>query len=756
MRQWEGGDPECSHEREIPAHWNSKRGNGGTTYDFNRDKIWPKGVCGLCEAVGTPAGIGLEPTLGEWVENIVAVGREVHRVLRDDGTFWLNLGDAYDSGTSAKRKASLNVDVGGWQHAGQMGDKRVNAMLGAKNLMGQPWRVAFALQDDRANVPALRAVERIIDEFHDAFEGEEIPPKALAILERLAAEYAEAKGNSWILRSAIAWHKLNPMPETVRDRPTSAYEMIFLLTKQGKYFYDAEAVREPVTGGTHARRKDGSHALRHGHDPNDNRATWKDSYQPASANARNVWTFATQGRSDAHFACADAETEALTTTGWKQYSDISAGDTIATYNTTTQRCEWNEVEALAVYPVENQDMVRFKGRSIDQMLTPNHRVLMQTRAGVKDVKRADAILPSHSLPLAAPWAGSHKPFSPALAALIGWYVSEGHSKGYGAVEIYQSESANPGHCETIRNLLMEVGADYTEYQRTREWRGRESQETTWHIIGPVAQSILTLCPHKQLPHDVLEWDDTTLSALWDALINADGHRRENGRESFIQKGRGLIDQVQAVATRLGFSTTLTLRHADDNIWTLYRGERQWRQPRTASGSLVGSTTYTGIVWCPNTANGTWVARRNGRVFITGNTFPDELPRRCILAGTSQHGVCAGCGAPWARVVEKDLVVNPKKTPLVTAANTGNAMARTGFLPEGRNHIETLGWQPTCGCKAEVVPATVLDPFVGSGTTLAVAQALGRRSVGLDLNPEYLEIARRYINRADGITLSLGL
>ncbi len=84
------------------------------------------------------------------------------------------------------------------------------------------------------------------------------------------------------------------------------------------------------------------------------------------------------------------------------------------------------------------------------------------------------------------------------------------------------------------------------------------------------------------------------------------------------------------------------------------------------------------------------------------------------------------------------------------------MARTGFLPEGRNHIETLGWQPTCGCKVEVVPATILDPFAGSGTTLAVAQALGRRSVGLDLNPEYLEIARRYINRADGITLSLGL
>ena len=70
--------------------------------------------------------------------------------------------------------------------------------------------------------------------------------------------------------------------------------------------------------------------------------------------------------------------------------------------------------------------------------------------------------------------------------------------------------------------------------------------------------------------------------------------------------------------------------------------------------------------------------------------------------------------------------------------------------------QTLGWQPTCGCNAATVPATVLDPFAGSGTTLAVAQALGRKSVGLDLNPEYLEIAKRYINRADGITLPMAL
>ena len=155
MRQWKGGDPECSHEREIPAHWNSKRGNGGTTYDFNRDKIWPKGVCGLCGAVDTPAGIGLEPTIGEWVENIVTVGREIHRVLRDDGSFWLNLGDSYSS-SNGQGRGTQSVE-GGVMYKVQ---RPAVADLPAKNLIGQPWRAAFALQDD-----------------------------------------------GWILRSAIVWHK---------------------------------------------------------------------------------------------------------------------------------------------------------------------------------------------------------------------------------------------------------------------------------------------------------------------------------------------------------------------------------------------------------------------------------------------------------------------------------------------------------------------------------------------------------------------
>ena len=97
LGQWEGGDAECGHKR-LAGRTGSFRTDHATAYDNHSQESWPNGTCGLCGAVQQAAGIGLEPTLGEWVHNLVAVMREVKRVLRDDGTVWLNLGDSYASG----------------------------------------------------------------------------------------------------------------------------------------------------------------------------------------------------------------------------------------------------------------------------------------------------------------------------------------------------------------------------------------------------------------------------------------------------------------------------------------------------------------------------------------------------------------------------------------------------------------------------------------------------------------------------------
>tara|TARA_R100001086_G_scaffold107428_1_gene54176 strand:+ start:254 stop:1249 length:996 start_codon:yes stop_codon:yes gene_type:complete len=125
------------------------------------------------------------------------------------------------------------------------------------------------------------------------------------------------------------------------------------------------------------------------------------------------------------------------------------------------------------------------------------------------------------------------------------------------------------------------------------------------------------------------------------------------------------------------------------------------------------------------------------------TYPEKLVEPCILAGTSEKGVCAECGKPWERVVEATGGTIGQgwhdHTDDLTRGMRDNS---NGKATDGTYKREHKGWQPTCICNASIVPATVLDPFAGSGTTLAVAQRLGRRAIGSDLSAEYLDLAAK--------------
>ena len=214
-----------------------------------------------------PAELGLESTPEEYVENMVKVFREVRRVLRDDGTLWLNLGDSYAasgvSGLAIKGDTSTLVGSANSAHTAQK--KTVPSGLKPKDLVGIPWRVAFALQAD-----------------------------------------------GWWLRSDIIWAKPNPMPESVRDRPTKAHEYIFLLTKSERYFYDNVAVMEPAQYGEQHANKATSWGTDRKH-PNkanvadyafkgDNHTTSRMEDGSHGRNRRTVWTIATKPYPEAHFA----------------------------------------------------------------------------------------------------------------------------------------------------------------------------------------------------------------------------------------------------------------------------------------------------------------------------------------------------------------------------------------------------------------------------------------------------------------------
>ena len=258
--EWIGGDPNCPHMRTTKISKDTSTGHKAMFEKGNvvGDAIYKK-ECPKCGAVRKDSQLGLEDTPEEFVDNLVKVFREVKRVLRDDGTVWLNLGDSYNTTQAGNKSWGDGVGANKHYKDGSIPKKR-NTVKGLKkkDLVGIPFRVAFALQQD-----------------------------------------------GWYLRQDIIWHKPNPMPESVKDRCTKAHEYIFLLSKNPKYYFDNEAIKEDVANSTKARDK----YKRVGYEKEShggliNHLNPKDEYRSSGAkrNKRSVWTITTKPFKAAHFA----------------------------------------------------------------------------------------------------------------------------------------------------------------------------------------------------------------------------------------------------------------------------------------------------------------------------------------------------------------------------------------------------------------------------------------------------------------------
>jgi DNA modification methylase len=269
--KWEGGNPECDHKektaRNDGGRVNTSGFHGSAKDDSDKGEMNYRNVCPRCGAIRIDEQIGLEVTPDEYIANLVEVFRECKRILRDDGTLWVNIGDSY-CGTGDKgdwvdpkyadgrngQKVALNKKIDG---------------LKPKDLIGIPWMLAFALRAD-----------------------------------------------GWYLRQDIIWAKPNPMPESVKDRCTKSHEYIFLLSKSAKYYYDNEAVKEPLTDSSIERGKYGWHgntgdALEKGATPSGggfNRLKQSGENlevlynQNGGRNKRDVWTVTTKPYKGAHYA----------------------------------------------------------------------------------------------------------------------------------------------------------------------------------------------------------------------------------------------------------------------------------------------------------------------------------------------------------------------------------------------------------------------------------------------------------------------
>ena len=268
---WDGGDPSCDHQGKPMATKANINRNCGTGNDVKNAKAMEffKDICGKCGAKRIDSQIGLEQTPDAFVAELVAVFREVKRVLRDDGTLWLNIGDSYAStkegntnGTAGRVKQKAGVNDNARKRTIPIG-------LKTKDLVGIPWMLAFALRAD-----------------------------------------------GWYLRQDIIWHKPNPMPESVTDRCTKSHEYMFLLSKSPKYYFDNKAIQEDAKtapGATWQERKaagatagnmivgdgvrNGTQRVVHGKGVTSNLTR-----QDGKRNKRSVWTVTTRPFKGAHFA----------------------------------------------------------------------------------------------------------------------------------------------------------------------------------------------------------------------------------------------------------------------------------------------------------------------------------------------------------------------------------------------------------------------------------------------------------------------
>mgnify|MGYP003626938246 FL=1 len=267
---WEGGDPNCTHQRMTKISKDTSTGHRGMFDQGNvvGDVIY-KTTCNKCGATRKDKQIGLESTPDEYVQQMVEVFREVRRVLRDDGTVWLNLGDTYSNFKDSK-STSQTLSKGTQSAQANEIDEGLSvsrnprtlkqAGLKNKDLIGIPWRVALALQSD-----------------------------------------------GWYLRQDIIWHKPNPMPESVKDRCTKSHEYIFLLSKQPNYYYDYEAIKEKAKGERWGGNKPINMNNTKDIDNQFSGLTRERKMLFDERNKRSVWTVNPKPYKEAHFAVFPTE-----------------------------------------------------------------------------------------------------------------------------------------------------------------------------------------------------------------------------------------------------------------------------------------------------------------------------------------------------------------------------------------------------------------------------------------------------------------
>lgn len=334
------------------------------------------------------------------------------------------------------------------------------------------------------------------------------------------------------------------------------------------------------------------------------------------------------------YYCVDPETEILTEDGWRRHDEIAVGDKVLTLNTGAGGSEWLPLQAVNTFEHDGE-VLRLEGRMHSSVTTMNHRWWIRrkrSRGGfVNEWRTSESLTTLTSIPRAVPYREfpEEPKWSDAFVELVGWFWTEGSLQG-GMARIYQSDSANPGYCQRIRQALEKVYGPPSKVRDGGSWYERDgSGDIRQFIICTEAAKLLVDVAPEKVPSSTFLRSLTAAQAelFFETSIAADGHEaKADGQINFTQKDERRIRAFEFLCALLGRPTnTGPLHEAAGEGWRCCVVRRSdyitpLADAARGKGFEVSRDRYVGTVWCPTTENGTFLARRRGTVFWTGNSM----------------------------------------------------------------------------------------------------------------------------------------
>lgn len=726
------GDSECEHRFDgIVHHEHRAQGTHGKSRTterfygsdpsrrFNEDHQ-RHFTTQFCRCGAWKGSLGLEPTVELYVEHLVQIFREIRRVLRSDGTVWLNMGDCYASSPPGNKTKGVSerstlhgVESDTYRttlsHSVQTKQNTVAPGLKPKDLVMMPARVALALQADgwwlRSDIVWAKCLSGGVVLYAQTAKGE--MPATLKDLVRLDPATVKLwDGEKW--NQVIKWGRVAP---TEGRRAKSARR------RTAKY----RGVNVPVEGDIEIELRSGE---RIGCTRNHKWPTQRGDVRSDGLKVGDVvhWT---------------PLPEPINPIRPSNLPDDDAGWFVGMY-----LAEGSQSDGTLQFAGHMQETARHETSPNGASANINGPLLV---AFVENYIAGRTAKDKHLHPRC--WERSND-FLRSL--LQGYLEGDGSQRDNGSWRL--------GYCNNdqltadLRTLAARLGASIRLRRGISVNTGTGKSHKCWR-----GDLVMNPANRRNPDGEIVAIRQSRARKFWNVSLAEKPHSFALASGICTKNSNPMPESVTDRPTsshEYVFLLTKSARYFYDHVAIREAAEYGYReqpadtwnrvgnaqkQPRSVRGATRGANPEVG-----RNKRSVWTISTQPYPEAHFAVFPTKLVEPCILAGTSKTGACAECGAPWKRVVDVTAV------PLRRRRFSGDTLDEA-HGPDGRSgqrkrlSTQTTGWRPTCPCDADTLPCLVLDPFCGAGTVGVVALRHGRRFVGIDLNPSYVEMAKNRID-----------